>query len=208
MSTADRSEKPWRLGLLLAFLGGVLAWMLLDRILLNSTRSPSPAAPVGAPGSAALLEAIQRLGEDVRLLAERLERSTSGVSPVSRTPVVEGLDPGLVTDLRSAIAELTRAVQMTPRSNTAPGASRGKGRQPLPVEDGNQDPSVAMKEINDRYRLWSYQDVLDAFGVPDGTHLQDNQSLTWSYNADPQGERGVSFKFFDGMVIGVSRWGQ
>ena len=53
-----------------------------------------------------------------------------------------------------------------------------------------------------RYLLWSGQDILDRFGIPDSIYVSDTSVMRWNYEyEDDRIEYDITFHIFDGRVI-------
>ena len=176
--------------------------------LVRST--PPPSQEPGRDES--LAKAIAELSASVRALEEKVGalRIPAAPAPTSRTAA--GGSPGPSEDLERTLRDLVGKLDAL-QSGTAGWVS---AQPPLALQAA-KPPVVAVLEavrarsLAERTRdhaMWTFQEVLDRYGRPDGVDLYGGEppTIRWTYNLPEN--RLLRFKFFQGYVLWVSDEGQ
>jgi hypothetical protein len=164
--------------------------------------TPERTAPFDATAndSKALVEAVDALRAEIALLREKLETVPSAPGSPGR---IETRSDALAvgSELRDATAKLQEAITQLHSSASQVGADtvplvRPAFLDPHAIEEVSQQTFGANYKI---YALWTYQQVMDRFGLPDMV-LPRETEVQWIYHAKPH---DVEFDFGQGRVVAV-----
>ena len=185
----------------LAFAGGMLAnrW-------IGSAPAPSSVAPSSPPAveTARADEVLVELAAEVRRLRQTLEQFAAGAA--TREPAGNAAQ-GNADEIHLLVEELRSLVRSAPdRRAPVSGARTPELVLPPPGLRPRAAPRVIdleeggnMEQVNREHILWTYQDLLDAYGRPDEIS-QDGNGLEWLYQGDGYRTR---FYFADGLLLCV-----
>ena len=193
-------------------LAAVLFGFILGAVSCGSALGPS-APPIEAalsppgedPNLAALLREVRALGDRISAIAVARPTAPASEPASSRTPV-EGSEMVTVTELSRLLEHCTALVERLEQR------TRGEERRDL----SRVTPSASRERFIDYSRgadayvritrdhlLWSYQQILDRYGLPDGISTDSHGGIYWRYVVTFPGsaENTMSFLFADGLVI-------
>jgi len=174
--------------------------------------STPPQSPSSADPALALLAADL---EAVRALVEHLATvPPDSPVPAAQRVAVEGparTDGDALEELGATLDEILERMERLEGQILLAGASRrqnaplrlpARGVRPRPLPAMPTEPDDAAEERFARsHDLWTYQDLLDQYGLPDDIHLDDGQ-IEWEYRY-PGGEDDVHFILRDGLCTGL-----
>ena len=111
---------------------------------------------------------------------------------------LERVDQRLEKIAEISLSRAARPEPDKPRERSMQGLVVPSAFGVLRIPDDEEEESPAWRQFRDRHVFWSYQQVLDTYGPP--THVWRNGEMTtWYYEFTE--ERGVEFRFMDGVVI-------
>jgi hypothetical protein len=207
------NAKP-SLGIVAALIGGAaivgVAWFLVSSGAVGGTTAGDHSR------DADLAAAIRELRDEVRQLRELGPRPNaapqSNNSGAARSDVTNTRDAINNSDTLSAsIDRLASAVQLL-------NASRESAATPvfraMPMNFPKSPPEgrparfeeLTKKEHGDIFREhlgWTYQQVMDAYGIPDWTNMSGG-GIEWAYTVQRKPDRVLRLTFFEGVVATVS----
>ncbi len=172
----------------------------------------TPPPPQDSGNHESLAKAIAELSASVRALEEKVGALQIPAAPAPTSRAAAGGSPGPSEDLGKTLRDLVRKLDVL-QSGTASSVS---AQPPLALQAA-RPPVVAVLEavrarpLAERTRdhaMWTFQEVLDRYGRPDGVDLYGGEppTIRWTYNLP--GNRLLRFKFFQGYVLWVSDEGQ
>jgi hypothetical protein len=167
---------------------------------------------VGRRGDGDAQASVQRL-DDLILRVTRLETavrnasSTESASPtksepaqvdVQRTAVADDQVIQMLNELREQLNALSVRTLLAPPSTASVTANREGLKKDVDAKNFDARQFAA------RYFCWRKADIYSALGVPDNQGRTPD-GTTWDYRAGEVagGQRWVSFKFVDGVVVNV-----
>ncbi|HTF88515.1 MAG TPA: hypothetical protein VK843_08900 [Planctomycetota bacterium] len=197
-----------------ATLVGGGAVLLVQPLLVPA---PTLAASV-EPGTtvtsdAALAKAMSELAQEWREgRASRAPLESLPPEPSQRSALTQSGDTA-IAELAAAVRELREALQRgnagsLNANHAAIAPPRDHRRAYLPALPAE----LAVGESDDYYTsqhmLWSEQQILDTYGVPDEIYVAANTRATWKYHdPDETGARSFYVLIFQGRVIAVGSGG-
>jgi prepilin-type processing-associated H-X9-DG protein len=203
------SDRTRELVLPLAILASVAVGAVIGRSFAGDHTVSS--APTGASPEETkeLVDALQALRAELIKARELREEALGSTASLARTPAPRSeIEAGnLAKELRTATADLVSSGEALRQA-----ADRARAeRAPLIFPEKPPDPALldavasATYDVNARaYMLWTYQQILDRFGKPEGISHGDF-GLALMYRS--KSGRYVNFTFADGRVWQVSTGG-
>lgn len=210
------SRAQLQLGIVLfgigACLGALVEHRLAERGRAPEHVSPSALAPSSVEGPK-LDAAVAALAKAARELEETAARIGAGERPSLAQREVAAPDASalakLVEELERELAELRRTEGSTGTASLHHPSLPHQG-EPVAFEEmrdamrnalDSKRFYAAQTDFRERHLLWSYQDVLDAYGRP-----QEIAPGHWTYQLpSPAGGTDVlGFSFSDGLVVDAS----
>lgn len=164
---------------------------------------PQPAAPAAASETPAVDQQWgSELVAELRSLRELLARERSVIpireavsSPSVATPAT--LDPAVFESFFAALDE--RLAQMA--------SSAGRFAQPVAPPNESFEPrpfpvreEISTRDFSKRHLFWSYQQVVDAYGLADTMSINPHGEHIWGYQ---HGDATLEFVFHEGYVARV-----
>lgn len=174
--------------------------------------SDVPAEPAGTESSQELLPGqagpLQEIAAELRLLRQALERPAG---PAATRSLVPAGDAAGVGDTRAWFEQLDqRLAALADRQAAAAGkidaaASHDPTRLALPTADFQPTPfpgreEMSTRDFSRRHMFWTYQQVLDAYGLPEQMSTNPHGEHIWAY---PHGDTHLEFVFHTGMLSRV-----
>ncbi|HTF89314.1 MAG TPA: hypothetical protein VK843_12960 [Planctomycetota bacterium] len=207
----ETNQRP----LFLVMFGAIFAGIFFGGaglLILHSVLSP--AAPASAVEAASvtvvtdpkLVEALDRM---TRALHETKMNSPVPAGTGESTQRVVASDSGesALVELAAAVRELRGALQRgsVGASAAVPLATalRDPGNRTWLPELG-PDIKDRVREYNRQHLLWTEQQVVERYGLPDSISSNGSGFETWNYQDDPGGIRSFGFQITQGRVIGVT----
>lgn len=156
----------------------------------------SAASPTSAAPDRAVLEELTR---EVRALREALSAERAPVAVTGEQAAREALEV-LRDELGVVLAQLQRhaSAGVGSAASALDTSSRGPLRSSLFLRSDKADVD---EELTRAHRLWTYQRVLDAYGLPDQIDGGD-RGVEWCY-LDSDSKRATGVRFCDGYVVEV-----
>lgn len=207
---------PLAVALALGALGGFSAGALLfgDRttsLPVAPAREPARAArPQPVADSGELLPALASLEAAVREMTRSLAAAAAAAAPRRAVPAREDADEAALARLERLLRELVLAVRSSPAvpaggarpTSSSPERSVAALDRPQlsDAEDSRTARDAWRRERLHAHLLWTYADVLRAYGPPDESYLID-AGMVWKYSS-PAGE-DHRFRFVDGLVARI-----
>jgi hypothetical protein len=187
----------------LAFFGGLLLERWSGR---EPARAVAPEERLSAQEGSG--ETLAQLMAEVVRMRQALERFAEAAA--LREPVTDAAGGARADDaaLRELVEELGLALRAVEgRSGRGPAAPASALRLPAPDYRPRPVPRVIdleqggnLREMNRQHILWSCQDVLDAYGLPDEIQAGGGEGFIWNYQGS---DYKTCFHFVDGLVMSV-----
>lgn len=159
------------------------------------------ATPLEVGGVTELVAELRTLRESLQRLHER---SLSSPPAASREVVpVPGEDPdleALFARFEARLVELTEAVRKSTGNRVNGLFVSETARDDFEPEPFPPREEYSTDAFSQRHMFWGYQQVLDAYGLPDEIAGNPHGHLVWCYQHDGE---DLEFVFHDGFVLRV-----
>lgn len=167
--------------------------------------SPTSPAPVTLLEAESLVDSINALRAELSRPHEALASPLVTTGRTEAAPETGDSQADIARQVREATAELVQALGQWQTS-----LRQSRSEMPPPVFPNGRTDTAAVtaatrrtaEENNKTYLFWTYQQVIDAFGVPKGTGRDKDGAILWWYLGDVE-NTGLNFWFVDGRVFRV-----